>query len=512
MPRQPDGEGAVGGRMPRQPDGSHSPEGKMPRQPDGVGGESAVGGKMPRQPDGVGAAEGKRSSGGLQQGDHPAALGRGRDKGGEQRAPAAVQITPQTAVVPQQDRSGWTLRHQRDNGAELRVRATALPDGRQKLTAYQNFKDPETGRRTRLYHDGRRVEFGSNFVTRSAPGRPTLTSFDNGLREGYLPDRKPFFREKFTTRHDRHGHERRLIERTMFANYHSGRVVTYREPVVWTYEVVPVRQVEVYMYEPRHFQPTVYTLFTEPLYEPIEVTPSCILCPPPVVGYVETVEVYRNPLELLIDWLLAGAVDDGYTMMVSPSVEDPQVRELSSAVTSLRQELSELSANNDGLRRELADQRVQLDLLQADQDRGREVERIPMSVPEPVRKQFGKQVKQDLIAHQENRPLSLAQILASSKPKEYIFQVSETLEAVEVRSNDECSLTTGDLVAFDEVPEEGESAARIRVITSKATSCRVNSVVNVSLWDLQEMLNSYRQRLEANVERIGQEVGKGAKR
>ncbi|MBF0263510.1 MAG: hypothetical protein HQL97_16925, partial [Magnetococcales bacterium] len=243
-----------------------------------------------------------------------------------------------------------------------------------------------------------------------------------------------------------------------------------------------------------------------PLPRPSEVTPSCIICPPPLVSYHDTIEVYRNPLDLLIDWLLAGAVDDGYTAIMPAPYDDPQVNQLNATVSSLHQELTDVSASNQALRHELEDQRVRLDLLEESRDSEREVERAPLPVPEPVRKQFSKQVKQDLLDHEEKRPLSLAQILDSKDPEAYIFQVSETLEATEIRANEECALSTGDLVRFDQVPEESQPAARMRVITSKSSSCSANSVVNVSLWDLQEMLNSYRQRLEANMEKVRQEL------
>ncbi|MBF0418201.1 MAG: hypothetical protein HQL86_08135, partial [Magnetococcales bacterium] len=351
-----------------------------------------------------------------------------------------------------------------------------------------------------------RVIHGTDFVTRSAPGRPTMTIHDNGLREAYLPNKKRFFEEKFATRRDHRGHEQRLIQRTVHARFNAGRITMLPKPVIWTYEVVPVRQVEVYLYDPQPFQPTVYTLFTDPLPHPIEVTPSCVICPPPLVSYHDTIEVYRSPLDLLIDWLLAGAVDDGYASITPAPYDDPQVKQLNATVASLRQELSEVTSSNQSLHQELEDQRVRLDLLTEAGDAGREVERSPLPVPDPVRKQFSKQVKQDLIAHQENRPLSLAQILDSKDPESYIFQVSETLEATEIRSNEECALSTGDLLRFDQIPEESQPAARVRVVTSKASSCPANSVVNVSVWDLQEMLNSYRQRLEANIEKVRQEV------
>ncbi|GAB0056869.1 hypothetical protein SIID45300_01184 [Candidatus Magnetaquicoccaceae bacterium FCR-1] len=538
---QPSSGERPGGKIPRGPEGGRGPEGKGAgdrpnrdgHQPEATGtaipgigkpeAESRPGeGKRLRQPetgrmpDGAtprshatpGGAEFKGTGVPESRGHEPVRERRGdRDRAAPTPA-SSLQVTPQTAVIPQKDHAGWTLKHHRDDGAEVRVRAHALPDGRRQVTAYQNFKDPETGRRTRVYQDGRRVIHGADFVTRSAPGRPTLTIHDNGLREAYLPNKKRFFEEKFATRRDQRGHEHRIIHRTVHARFTSGRIVMLPQPVIWTYAVVPVRQVEVYLYDPQPFQPTVYTLFTDPLPSPIEVTPSCIICPPPLVSYHDTIEVYRNPLELLIDWLLAGAVDDGYTSIapVSASYDDPQVNQLNATVASLRQELTDVSASNQALRHELEDQRIRLDLLEESPDPAREMERAPLPVPEPVRKQFSKQVKQDLLDHQEKRPLSLAQILDSREPEAYIFQVSETLEATEIGSNEECALSTGDLVRFDQVPEEGQPAARVRVITSKASSCPANSVVNVSLWDLQEMLNSYRQRLEATMEKVQQEV------
>jgi hypothetical protein len=401
-----------------------------------------------------------------------------------------------------------TIRHQPANGGEIRVHSRRLPDGRRHVEAYQNTRDPKTGTRTRLYHDGRRVIFGRDFVTRSAPGRPVLTTFNSGLREAYLPDRRRYFHEEFARHRDRHGHEQRVIRRTVYVNYVSGRPVMLASPVVRHYGMVPIRNVVVYSYYPTHFDPPYYTWFNRPLATPLFVSASCLLCPPPVVRFYEPVEVYRDPVDLLSDSMLAGAMEDGYSSRVVSSSTDAEVQALSETVASLQQEVSSASRENELLRQELSEQQIQLDVLQdrLDTESASGVERLPVPIPEPVRRKFRSQVAADLLAHQEEQPLSLAELIASPQGTEYLFQVSEMLEATEVQSGEECLLTTGDLVRLDQLPEADESSAQVRVVTGKMDSCRANSVINVSLWDLQEMLNVYRQRLEENMQKVHREL------
>ena len=92
--------------------------------------------------------------------------------------------------------------------------------------------------------------------------------------------------------------------------------------------------------------------------------------------------------------------------------------------------------------------------------------------------------------------------MASAQSQNYIFQVSGMIEATDLSTNQPVVLTTGDLVKFYQVPGEGEVAAQMMVVTSKSPMVRAGSVVMVGLTDLQEMLNSFSIRLEANMKKV----------
>ncbi|MBF0273117.1 MAG: hypothetical protein HQL98_13795 [Magnetococcales bacterium] len=456
--------------------------------------QNQSGGPVPSSTESVHPSQGRSSSGGTGQRVREAA-----------RPP--VQVSPATSIVRQPDKSALTIQHRNPtDGTETRVISRVQSNGRQKVTAYQNLKDPETKTRTRIYNDGRRIVFGKNFVTRSTPGRPTMTTFSNGLREAMLPDRRRYFKDEFSSFHD-HGHERKVIHRTVYVDYSAGRVVELPKPIVRVYEEVPVQNVVVYAYKPAPFKPTYYTMFSEPFIIPLEIGPSCLICPPPMLTYIEPVHSYATPMDLLVDMLLAGAVNDSYNNMpMAPSATDSQVNALSATVASLQQELTTATSTNETLREELADQQNQLTAFQSQIEAKPVDEKSPMPIPEPVRKQFRNQVEQDLIAHQNSQPLALTDLLKTADAQNYIFQVAENMDATDVVSGEECMLTTGDLISIDQLPEQKDASARMRVVTSNAESCRVNNVVTISLWNLQEMLNAYRQRLEDNMQKVHQET------
>ncbi|NGZ06399.1 MAG: hypothetical protein G8237_08585 [Magnetococcales bacterium] len=427
---------------------------------------------------------------------------RADERRAEESGRRRVQVTPETAVIPDASRSAVTIQHRTGSGSEVRVFSRRLPNGRQQVEAYQTTLDPERKIRTRLYHDGRRVETGPDFVTRSAPGRPTVTTFGNGLREAYLPDRRRYFHESFAVRRDRHGVEQRVIERTVYVTRVQRELVVLPQPVVQTYVMVPVRNTVVYSYRPTWYERPYYSLFLMPLATPVVVGSSCLLCPPPVVLFQEPVTVYREPVDLLSDRILASAVDEGYGTRMRLAEQDAEIRGLSATVSALQAEVAAAAHTDADLRAQLADQQEQLDALQARLDAEEEEEEIPMPVPAPVRRQFRQQVQEDLNAHQHNQPLSLADLINSSRGREYIFQVADSLEATETQSNEECSLQTGDLVRLERIPEADAAFATVRVVTGRSASCRANSLVHVSLWDLQEMLNRYRHRLEENMQQL----------
>jgi hypothetical protein len=130
----------------------------------------------------------------------------------------------------------------------------------------------------------------------------------------------------------------------------------------------------------------------------------------------------------------------------------------------------------------------------------------PMPVPEDARVQLRAQVSADLELHQQQQPLMLPDVLASQDAQSYVFQIADPLEVVDAYSQEECNVTSGDLLRFYAVPSEADQYAQMSVITSRQGGCRAGSVIYVSMNDLQQMLNSFSQRLEQNVSKVHDQV------
>ena len=119
-----------------------------------------------------------------------------------------------------------------------------------------------------------------------------------------------------------------------------------------------------------------------------------------------------------------------------------------------------------------------------------------------MHQQIRSQVKDEIALHQEQKALSIADVMAAAQVQNHIFQVGDMIDATDSATREECPLTTGDLINFAALPGEGEVAAAMNVVTSKSGSCRPGSVVQVGLTDLQEMLNAFSLRLEANMQKV----------
>ncbi len=414
------------------------------------------------------------------------------------------------------------------------VTAQRLANGQQRAVAYLQTRDAAAGTQTRTYLDGHRVTVGPDFVTRSGPRQYTVTTHRDGLRDVSLPDGRPLFRERFGTYAWREGHPERVIYRDVSALIVAGQVIALGVPIVQIYAIVPYSGVVIYPYVPFAFVPAFYTPFLVPFATPLVIVPGCPFCPPPVVAFAEPVTTYADPVDLVGDLVLADAVQDGDAGVVStepPPAPDPAVAQLADEVDALQQQIKTAAAANDALQAQLADQQAQLDSLHqlsappqpappptpsspspspSPSSASPPSPAAPMSIPEPVRQQVHQQVREDIALHQQQQLLSLVDVIASADAQNYVFQIGDLIDTTEADSGEACTLITGDLVKFDQVPADGDAAARMRVVTSRSGSCSSNTVVQVSLTDLQEMLNAFSQRLEDSMKKVHDQVAAAA--
>ncbi|MBF0183191.1 MAG: hypothetical protein HQM06_02215 [Magnetococcales bacterium] len=441
----------------------------------------------------------------------------------------AIALNPATTVFVQQGKEDVTVQHKTADGKEWIMQARPSGKHRPHLEIYQQSRDPDSGQQTRWYPDGRRIVYGKDFVTHTLPQRISLTQHNNGLRSAFLPSgnverhartaehTQRYFQEEFATHHQQ-GHEQRIIRRTVYARLHGPKVVVLPQPQIWIYRPLLVHRSEVYTYDPIVWQPSIYALLLQPLATPIVVTRECLLCPPPVIVTSTPITTYRQPIDWLTDWQLAGALYDGMIWYAPPAQEsryDWAASGGSESLTHMQRQLAEAMAENETLRSELADKEQQLAAIvdynqSVVDDRasagGTSGASRPVTIPDRVRKQMRRQVQEEIERHQQQQPGSLATLLASGEAMQTIFQVAERLDVTDSQSGGTCVLTTGDLLQFNRLPGSDESVAAMKIITGKSTSCPVGSVVHVGLRELQEMMNAFSQRLENNVDRLAEEL------
>ena len=59
-------------------------------------------------------------------------------------------------------------------------------------------------------------------------------------------------------------------------------------------------------------------------------------------------------------------------------------------------------------------------------------------------------------------------------------------------------------MSFANLPADGDVTGHVKVVSGKDSSCRPDAVLEVSLSDLQDMLNAFSERLENNMTKVHQ--------
>jgi hypothetical protein len=413
-----------------------------------------------------------------------------------------VRVDPSTTVVSHSNNAGVTLGRQRPDGSQVVVNSRVLPNGQQQTVAFRMTRDPATGAQTHAFADGHSVTMGHGFVTRSVPGQPTVTVHNNGLREGFLPNNGPrVFHEEFVVVG---GH--RMIERSIFiVPVYGGPPVFLATPIVQTYGVVPFHGVVVYPYQPVFYERTYYGVFVTPFPTPYMVVPGCVICPPPYVEFEAPIMAYQEPQELVADLQIASGFENAL-----PNTPSPDVIELQGEVKTLEQQVASVAAQNEELKAALADQPAKIVALQAQIDPPKPeksvADRAVVKIPEDVRQQVRQQVKEEIAQRQNQLARSVADVIGASNAQQYLFQVSDVFDTVDSTSGEPCSLSAGDFVRFNLIPGDDDTAALMKVVFSKSDSCKPGTVVHVGMTDLQEMVNSFEQRLDNNMKKVHEQL------
>lgn len=97
--------------------------------------------------------------------------------------------------------------------------------------------------------------------------------------------------------------------------------------------------------------------------------------------------------------------------------------------------------------------------------------------------------------------------LPALDPKRRVFVVHNELS--EVADGNECSLTDGDVISRVSDTPDGDKNVDVKVLASKKNNCAVGKQVTVSLDDLQEMHNHFREQISSGMEELSKKQGTG---
>ncbi len=126
-----------------------------------------------------------------------------------------------------------------------------------------------------------------------------------------------------------------------------------------------------------------------------------------------------------------------------------------------------------------------------------------LAVPEDVRTQIHKEVRLSVAQHAHDHPLTLIDIMASGYSRIYLFQVAGAIDTTSAITGDGCALGSGDLLAFSSLDDaQKRPTAQMKVVAALPGHCLSHDMVDVSVGDLQDMLNTFNQRLEANMRKL----------
>jgi hypothetical protein len=132
-------------------------------------------------------------------------------------------------------------------------------------------------------------------------------------------------------------------------------------------------------------------------------------------------------------------------------------------------------------------------------------------ISEPVKEQLRVQVDETAQAFQTEQAILLENAL---KNPEYLFIVDTPISAATADSGT-CSLSGGDIIKPAGEADSDVPVASVAVVTAKTESCAAGTIVSVSFTDLQEMMNTFGERVDDGLNEMqkqGQAEQEGAAR
>jgi hypothetical protein len=472
-----------------------------------------------------------------------------------------IRLSPTATVAANAGHPGFRAVNRESARTSVVVEQRVDPQGHAHVNAYRQIMSVDGRTTTRVYTDGRRTVDGVTFHSVGRVSGPQFVRYNNGLRAAYMPNGRPLYTESFAMEHSfagRGGPPPSIVQRTIYATTGAGQFRELATPIRRYYTVTRFGGSDTFVYRPLVYAAAVFTALYSPFAFQIAVGPQCLVCPGPNVVFAVPPERYSDPVELLGDMQVAGAVtDQGVPPFDEPATDQGTAEVISDGAPVPLDQPSDQPPDQStsqpaippnsspapaGLitadAAESGADSTDLDKLkqQADELHARAVARtdikpatlassddqpdtaaIPtaavpgaapttgdtLTVPEDVRSQIHKEVRLSLAEHANEHPLTLIDIMQSGYSRIYLFQVATTIDTSSVITGDGCALGSGDLLAFASIGDEQERPmAQMKVVTAGAGHCLSHDVVQVSIGDLQDMLNAFNQRLEENIHKL----------
>jgi hypothetical protein len=451
-----------------------------------------------------------------------------------------VRLSTTATVVANPGHSGFTATKRESARGSIIVEQRVNAQGHSHVNAYRQIVSADGHATTRIYTDGRRSIDAPDFHSSGQVSGPQFVHYHNGLRAAYMQNGRPLYAETFTKigppgagRNSRAGS---VVQRTIYAVTESGHVRELAVPVRRFYVVTPFGGHDTFVYRPMVYPAPLYALFYAPLALPLLVGPRCLVCP--TVGAVFEVprNQYSDPIDLLGDMQIAEGVNDQGAAPVDvqtgdpvappeapppeappPAPPPPAPPELAAAtpgddstgLDTLKQQAGELQteaaarAKQDPSISGTGDDQTPTVVPVAAVATGAVPPTDALAVPEDVRTQIHKQVRLSLAQHAREHPLTLIDIMQSGYSRIYLFQVAGAIDTASVITGDGCALGSGDLIAFTSLGDSQQRpTAQMKVVATRPGHCLSQDTVEVSVGDLQDMLNTFNQRLEENIRKL----------
>jgi hypothetical protein len=254
-------------------------------------------------------------------------------------------------------------------------------------------------------------------------------------------------------------HSRTFIQRT----YVEGNITSTREYSTYSYNGMVLES-----YAPRaHYAPALYDWAGNPWPAPVSYQWGWSRDPwyGANNGFFTALTAYRDATQLLTDYILAQTMKTAYQDPVEGN-EPPQAS-YAETDTPISPETRE-------------------------------------AIAQEVRFQLEQEKEAALNA---NQAAGYGELPAVLNDPQHLFVVSSSL--VVTTNGQGCGLTPGDILQLTGAPPEGVQIATLSVVSSKRLDCPANSVVTVSLSDLQAMQNNMREQIDSGLGTL--RTGQGAK-